>query len=225
MQLLLAWACQYHCESGDYEFLKLEPDGGYHDPLGFVRQVREEWLDRVEDEVRAATGLVDDTQHEELFDRYVTQISLLLKGERYYDAHTGQYKEPDQNLFNRIEDLLEVPDPEEFRTNLINGIAAHAIDNPGDDLRPSKVFPDYLRALKEAYYIEHRDQIATLITDVLRIIDDTEDDRAALEPAARAAADTVRKRLKEDFSYCDPCARATLAVLLKERYEAHPILR
>lgn len=217
--LLILERIEALCEGGDYEFLKLQPDGGYHDPLGFVAQVRDVWLEMVDEEVRAATGLVDDAQHEELFSRYVTQVSMWVKGERYPDPLTGQLRDPDQALFDRIEDLLDVDEPDDFRRNLINLVAAHAIDNPGEELRPSEVFPDLLRALKEAYYAEHAEQIATLVGDALRILGE---DAAGLEPAAVRGAELLISRLQADAGYCHPCARSVLAVLLKERYSTIP---
>lgn len=203
------------CEGGDYEFLKLDPDGGFHDPIGFVKQVREVWLDRVDEEVRNASGLVDDTQYDELFNRYITHISLWVKGERVRDAVTGQMQDPDETLFRRVEDALEVEDTEEFRRNLINMVAAYAIDHPGDDLNAVEVFPDYVSRVKEAYYTQHRGQIATQIRGMLSLLEESEDE---LAPQVKVQAEAMRENLRDRYGYCDACARETVGVLLRERY-------
>ena len=203
------------CEGGDYEFLKIEPDGGFHDPMSFVAQVKDAWLDLVDNEVRAATGLIDVAQVEDLFSRYVTQISVWAKNERVRDALTGEMHDPDPMLFERIEGALDVDAPEEFRRNLINRAAAHAIDHPGEKMRAVDVFPEYVHLVREAYFAEHRAQIAGQARALLRLLDEGAD---GIEPQALKSAQELRRRLAEDFGYCDACARAVVAVLMRERY-------
>ena len=66
----------------------------------FLKQVRERWLDLLDGEVRNSTGLVEESRHEQLFDRYITHVSLWLKGERIRDPHhrrvLGPRSEPAQ---------------------------------------------------------------------------------------------------------------------------------
>ena len=70
------------CARSDYDFLQQSPDRGYFDHRGFLKQVHERWLDRVEDELRKSTGLIDETQHTELFDQYVGHVSDWTKRKR-----------------------------------------------------------------------------------------------------------------------------------------------
>ena len=95
-------------DKGDYEFLQHKPESGYHDHRDFLKQVRKEWLELLDREVRTSTGLVEESRYEELFERYITHVSLWLKGERYRDPHTGDYSDPDQKLLKRVESILEV---------------------------------------------------------------------------------------------------------------------
>ncbi len=62
------------CDANDYDFLREKPEAGFHDHRGFVEQVRSRWLDRVDEEFRECTGLVEETQYRDLFDRYVTHV-------------------------------------------------------------------------------------------------------------------------------------------------------
>jgi predicted Ser/Thr protein kinase len=139
---------------------------------------------------------------------------MWLKGERYRDPVTGELSDPDQTLLKRVEHTLEVKNPEEFRRNLINMVAAFAIDHPGAPLEPGRIFPRYLEQLKESYFLEHRQQISTLIADMLALLSDAEQTVAA-EPRkqARAAIDRLQQH-----GYCPHCARAALGELFKERY-------
>jgi len=202
------------CERGDYEFLKEKPDGGYQDHRAFVAQVRERWLDRVDDEVRTATGLVEESQYTELFDRYVTHVAYWVKNERVYNKLTGKNEDPDVELMNSIEKILEVgKDPTTFRRDLISSVAAHAIDNPGQKIDYQRVFPRHLARVKAAYFADRKKQIGVIVRDALALLggDTLEDDN-------RRAADTTLATLRARFGYCDGCARDALGELVKHRF-------
>ena len=203
------------CESGDYDFLQLKPESGYHDHRDFLKQARQSWLDIVDGEVRTATGLVEESRYEELFERYINQVSLWLKGERYRDPITGEYSDADQTLLKRIESILEVKNAEEFRRNLINMIAAHAIDHPGTEIEHARIFPRYLEQVRDAYFLEHRGQISTVIMDALAILSDA---GSSLSADARSRAQEALDRLIA-IGYCQNCAREALGELARERYE------
>jgi serine protein kinase len=204
------------CSSSDYQFLKVEAADGYHSHHDFVRQVRERWLDLFEVELRSATGLVEEAQYEQLFQRYVTQVSLWVKGERFQDPVTGKRSDPDETLFRRIEDILEVENAQEYRRNLINVVAAHAIDHPGTRVDHAAIFPRQLEKLREAYYNDHRAQIRTTMHDILGLLSEQP---PGLEPEAQARANGALDTLKGRFGYCEHCARTALAELYKQRYE------
>jgi serine protein kinase len=205
------------CEKGDYPFLKHKPDSGFHDHRGFLAQVRDGWLSRVDTELRTSTGLVEESRYEELFERYVTQVSLWIKGERYRDPLTGKYEEPDETLFRRIEDILEVKDAKEFRRNLISNVAAFAIDHPGQPLEPQLIFPRHVERVKETYFLERRSQIAIMLRDMLSLLSDPSQ-QPVLEEDRRRAAQAALDRIIADYGYCQQCARACLGELLKARY-------
>src|SRR5262249_22557233 len=86
------------CERDDYDFLKQKPDGGYFDHRSFVDLARSEWLDRVDRELREASGLVEAQKHADLFDRYVTHVSHWVKHEKIYNPVTGKSEDPDTDL-------------------------------------------------------------------------------------------------------------------------------
>ena len=203
------------CEKGDYQFLKHKPESGYHDHRGFLTQVRETWLTRLDTEVRTSTGLVEESRYEELFERYVLQVSLWIKGERFRDPLTGRYEEPDETLFRSIEDILEVKDAKEFRRNLISMVAAYSIDHPGEPLDPQQIFPRYVERVKEAYFTERRGLIATMLRDILNLLSESP---AVLEEERKRSAQAALDRVIANYGYCRDCARTSLGELLKARY-------
>lgn len=203
------------CQRGDYDFLKQPPDRGYHDARGFVRQVKQKWLDRVDDELRTCSGLIEETQYLELFDRYIEHVSYWIKGERIYSRVTGKYEEPDQEFMASIERMLGAGDKaEEFRRNMISAVAGHAIDHPGQKVDYARLFPRYLERLKESYFGERRKQVSAIVEDVLRLIEGD----ASLERERRENAQRTLDQLKARFGYADVSVRIALGELLNDRY-------
>lgn len=203
------------CESADYDFLHEGVDGGYHDHRGFIEIVRQRWLDRVDDELRQATGLVEESQYLELFDRYVTSVSYWLKKEKVPNPHTGKDEDPDTRFMEGVEQMLGVVrNHDSFRKDLISGVAAYAIDHPGDKVVYARVFPRYIQQLREASWASRKKQLAEIIEDVLRV--------AASQPVPDAErqrrARTTLEKMTATFGYPARGARDVLAELLARRY-------
>ena len=150
----------------DYAFLKQEPrEGGFHDHRAFRLQLREWYLDTFEDELRQASGLVDETSYEELFSRYVTNVSASVKGEKLKNAVTGALEPPDEGLMQEVENLLDINENRpEARASLMGRIAAWAIDNPGQKLAQSRIFRERLQVIRGAVFRERR--VPVVVEDV-----------------------------------------------------------
>jgi predicted Ser/Thr protein kinase len=203
------------CEVEDYDFLREAVDGGYHDHRGFVEIVRQRWLDRVDDELRRATGLVEEAQYLELFERYVTHVSYWLKHERVPNPMTGRDEETDVRWMEGVEQMLGVVrDHDAFRKNLISGVAAYAIDHPGEKVVYSRVFPRYIQQLREASWASRKKQLAEIVEDVLRTIAGQPLPDAERQRRARATLDALVSR----HGYDERGARDVLAELLARRY-------
>ncbi len=202
------------CARGDHLFLKQTPDRGYFDHRGFIRQIHGRWLDRVDDELRSCTGLIEETQYKDLFDKYVTHVSYWVKNERIHNPMTGKYEDPDQDLMSRIESRLDVgKDVGEFRRNLISAIAGAAIARPGERVDYARLFPRYIEKLREAYYEERRKQVGMIARDVLRLLHEER-----LDPDHERSARETLARMCERFGYEEGSARDALAELVRDRY-------
>jgi predicted Ser/Thr protein kinase len=203
------------CQRNDYEFLKESPDRGYQDHRGFIRQVRNEWLLRVDDEVRACSGLIDETQHVGLFDRYVMNVSFWVKSERIYNKLTGAYEDPDQDLMSSVERKLGVTkEADDFRRNLISNVAAYAIDHPGAGVDYLRLFPRHIGRLREAYFEERGEQVSDIITDVLALLAEGQ----SLDGERRVRAERTFATLCDRFGYNKDSAREALSELIRDRY-------
>lgn len=201
----------------EYAFLQEEKlPGGYHDHALFRRTIRERLMDVLEDEFRLASGLVDESRYIELFDRYVTNVSVWIKGEKVRNPVTGQYEEADERMMREVEALLGNPErPADFRNGLINAIAAWAIDHPGDPVDNRKVFADYLRRLREAVFAERRGSVARLCRDLMILL---KEEGVGLDEQRRGAAQRALEQLRDRFGYQDSSALDAAAALMRERF-------
>jgi serine protein kinase len=205
------------CELDDYDFLKESVVSGYHDHRGFIEVVRQRWLDKVDGELRRATGLVEEAQYLDLFDRYVTSVSYWLKKERIPNPHTGKDEEVDVKWMESVEAMLGArSNQENFRKDFISVVAAYAIDHPGQRPVYARVFPRYIEQLREASWASRRKQLAEIVEDMLRIL--------SVQPVqdaerARRAAQTWQA-LHTQFGYPEQGGRWVLAELLARRYAA-----
>jgi predicted Ser/Thr protein kinase len=203
--------------TAEYAWLQEEKvAGGYHDHKLFRQALRTRLLDMLEDEFRVASGLVDETKYNELFERYVTHVSYWVKGEKLRNPLTGQYEDPDERLMREVEALLGTPDkPDQLRHSLINLIAAWAIDHPGDPLDHTKVFGPQLRRLRDAVFAERRVHVARLCRDVLILL---REEGAGLDAERRDQARAVVERLIDRYGYAEASAVDAALALVRERF-------
>jgi serine protein kinase len=206
---------------GDHDFLKRPPEGGYHDHRALLEATRQRWLDLVDDTFRRCSGLVEESQYVDLFDRYVTHVSYWLKKERVPNPVTGRDEPADTQLMESVEAMLGVSGgaskAEEFRRDLINVVAGHAIDHPGT--RPSMpgLFPRYLQQLREATYGKRRRQLAELAEDVVRVASTKETTPGGLDGGREARAqETLAALLREGYTVRS--ARDVITELQRRRY-------
>ena len=201
----------------EYAFLQDEKlPGGYHDHVLFRRAIRERLLDSLEDELRIASGLVDESRYTDLFERYVTHVSYWVKGEKTRNAVTGQYEDPDERMMREVESLLGNSDePAEFRHGLIGTIAAWAIDHPGQPIDNRHVFASHLRRLREAAFGERRTLVAKLCRDLVMLL---KEEGAGLNEPRRSAATRAASELYTRFGYEASSAGDAAAVLVRERF-------
>lgn len=200
--------------------------GGYHDHKLFRDIVRSRLLDTLEEEMRAASGIVDEVRYNELFDRYIVHVGATVKQEKLRNPHTGGSEAPDDRMMREIELLLGVKSKhEDHRKGLISMIAAWAIDHPGEKIVNAVVFPQQLRRLRDAFFADRRKAVALLCRDLVMILRDRVTRGSSSEPPAgnnlreeqRKNALAALGRL-EAMGYCEHCALEAGSALLRARF-------
>ncbi len=202
------------CARDDYEFLKEQPDGEYRNHTDFVDVVKARWLDIVEGELRAASGLIDEHRHLGLLDRYVTQVSHWVKKERVFNPVTGKDEVADLDLMKSVEEKLDVDDASAFRNDLLNAVAAWAIDHPEQDVRYEELFPRYIEQLRQAYFGERHAQVGEIGQAIVALLDDDE----TLDEDLREAAQQALQVLVGVYGYERSSAKVAIGALVDARY-------
>lgn len=199
-----------------YDWLRFEPDGDYHRPERDIATVRAVYLDRVEREVREASGLVDEAEYARLFERYVTHVNHWLRGEKLTDPVSGARLDPDERIMREMEERLgRDGDERRFRSQIISSIAAFRIDQPDAPVSYPSIFPTYFERLKEQYFASKQESLRKIQEQLVRYLDD--------EPLTDEETATVSSTLgvlEQRFGYTRETAAEAVALLLSVRYAA-----
>ena len=206
--------CQRKAE---FEWLQQDTQaGGYHDVKLFRETLASRLLGIWEQELYASSGLVADAQYDDLFEKYVQHVSVWTKKERIRNKHTGDYEEPDEQMMREVERLLDVKgDAQEARKQMISGIAAWAIDHPGQKVEGRNVFPNFLRRLRDAIFSDKRVEIAKQARDIVVLV---REEGAGLDEHRRKEVREVIAQLTSRFAYCDNCSADMASMLVRKRY-------
>jgi serine protein kinase len=210
----------------EYDWLREKPQsGGYHDTRAFRDAVRMRLLDAIEDQLRLASGLVDEARYSDLFDRYIANVNVSVKNEKVRNPITGEHENPDERMMREIEALLGIKAKhEDHRRGLISQIAAWAIDHPGEKIVNSVVFPEQLRKLRDTVFVERKKALGGIVRDLVgvlreRVSGGRQEDagRTSLREEQRKAALAALDRL-QSMGYCDRCALDAATAVLRARF-------
>ncbi|MDP3276517.1 MAG: serine protein kinase PrkA [Deltaproteobacteria bacterium] len=199
----------------EYEWLRVEPQaGGYHDSLGFLQVLRKRLVSQFEQDLREATGLIDEARYVESFERYVLHVRAFVKGEKILNPVTGRDEGADEAMMREIERALGATGtPAQFRGDLISMVAGWAIDHPGERVDYLGLFPRYLDRLREAFFAERRERVVSLSQELLVFLSGGAD---SLDAEARARSERALARLCDRNGYCEHCARDAVSTVLHE---------
>jgi len=201
----------------EFEWLQQDPlGGGYHDTKQFLESLQSRLLDEWEHELYASSGLVEEAQYEELFERYVQHVSVWVKKERIRNKVTGEYEEPDEKLMREVERLLDVKgEASDARQAMISAIAAWALDHPNAKVEAAAVFPHYLKRMRDAIYEGRRPAVAALARDVVLLV---RDEGAGLDHDRKKNAQECVDELVRRYGYCPHCAADAASMTLRRRF-------
>lgn len=201
----------------EHPFLEKEAEvGGYHDFRLFVETAADRVYDKIEADIRDASGLVEESQYQQLLTKYISHVRYAVKGEKVVSETTGQDEDPDEKMMKRVEDSLGVTeDAGDFRNNLISRVAAWAIEHPRQKISGEIIFPEHLRRIRNAYFQDHRKKVVKIAKNALNLLSGEVD---GLDKTDRDAAEHMVDRLIQDRGYCKKCMSDALARLIANRF-------
>jgi predicted Ser/Thr protein kinase len=190
--------------------------GGYHDHALFRDLLTDRLLGVWEEELRTASGLVDEKQYAGLFVRYTENVSAWSKGERIRNRVTGEFIEPDANLMEEVESLLGWEgNPDEFRRGLLSKFAAWTLDHPNDPIENHVVFADLIHKLRAAVYAKLRKPVGELCRDM---VDYVRGNGAKVPEDRKTEIRRALDAMRDQYGYCDHCASDAAAMLVRKRF-------
>ena len=203
-------------QSSVYEFLRLKPDGDYHQPAKYLETLRDWYMTLLEEELHQAMGLVDRNATADLFARYVDNVMHDVRGEKRHNPVTGRYDDPDQRLLRDVEERLGVPEKEvaDYRAGVMHRIAAWRMDNPEAPLDYELIFTERMARLNDAFYEEKRKVADRIKSDLLTYLTHGAE---RLNEEARTRVETTLASLQQDFGYESDSAMEVVGHLLKWR--------
>jgi predicted Ser/Thr protein kinase len=203
-------------ETSFYPYLRMEPKDGYYDHKSFIEVARGWFLDRVDGDLRAASGLVAEASYAELFGRYINHVIHFVRKERLRNAVTGAMEEPDEKLMQEVEKELGAEGARaDFRQQLISKVGAWSVDHSGEKPDYPEIFPDHFARLRKSYFELHRRRLGKILRDTVKLLTDGE---SGLPPESVKDSRALLERLERERGYCAECAREALVLLLRLRY-------
>jgi serine protein kinase len=197
-----------------HAFLRIEPDGGYHDPAGFLETIQTVWLESLNDEVRDAMQLVPVDEYRRHFEHYVETLVALTKREKVRDPVTGSMKEPDAAFLDEVEAIIaDGVEAATFRDGLLGRIGAYRVEHSETSVDVTALFPESVRALQDDYYSRN----AEIIDEVQRsaLLYGTED-LEHLDGELRERVVATMEALIERHGYCEACAKDAISFLSRQ---------
>ncbi|HEV7559577.1 MAG TPA: hypothetical protein VGO00_29075 [Kofleriaceae bacterium] len=200
-----------------YEFLRQDVQpGGYHDHKKLVDVARGRLFDAIDDEVRAAVGLIEESEYNRVFERYVQHAMHAIKKEKVRNPSTGRMEDPDEAMMKEVERTLEITGrPDEFRQGMIAKIGAWSLDHRGQKPVISEIFADLLRKLRDAYFEKHKKTIAKGIGDLVMLVSGN---AGSLGSEAKTRAEAALGSLIDKHGYSRESARDLVGALASMRY-------
>lgn len=193
-----------------YDFLKIEPNNGYHAVEDFVDQVADRYTAMILSEFRDSMALISEAEFDHQFDEYLRHVIAFNRGEKVTNPQTGHAESPSARIMETVEDLLSLDEPAAmFRQNLVARIGAFALDHPNEKVSFRSLFPDLLKAVKTAFFEERRERVREVLEAILKL---AQDENAELSPADRKQVETVRANMA-GLGYCDSCLEDVAAFL------------
>lgn len=195
-----------------YDFLRLEPDEGYHHNEGFIEEVRQVFFRWVSVEIYDSMELIEPKEFSRRVEDYFRHVRAYVAGEKILNEATGKFEDPSEEVMSGLEKLADTKESADgFRKNLITKVAAYSLDHVQEKLDYAAIFPDLIGRLRDSYYKEKQKPLEKLGRAIL----DFDEDLSQVAEADRPRVKKTLANMRERYGYCDHCAKETISFVLR----------
>jgi serine protein kinase len=196
-----------------YDFLRLEPDEGYHDNDLFIEEVREEYFRWISVEVYDSMGLIEETEYDRRVDDYFKHVRAYVAGEKLQNPRTGAFENPSTEVLEGLEKLMALREsPDAFRRNLITKIAAYSLEHPKAKIDYHEIFADVFKNLRDSYY---KDKAKALIQLAQFVLVFNTNDSGLIPAPEKPKVERTLKLMREKYGYNDDSAKEAISFVLR----------
>lgn len=187
-------------------FRQLEEGLKYHSLINDAKRteyaehlstMKEEFGNILKREIQIAV-VADESDLNRLFDNYIENVVAYVQSEKIKDDITGEDREPNEDLMRDIEEKIKVAKSakDEFRSKVVQSMGVRSQRGQQFDVHSDE-------QLKEAITLKlFEDRKDSIRLESLHTRTPDADDQEKI--------DTIKKRLVEQFGYCDFCATMAL---------------
>jgi serine protein kinase len=177
--------------------------------LALLREAQNELDEILKSHVRKAVS--EEKSIRELYGHYIDEVFAYKHGNMITDPITKKDRKPDEEFMKNIENAGHITAHDEFREKLMSQMAKRGRDREKDSSLPPFDYSSDQRlahALEMYLFDKERDKInweSTISRSVLDVRDKNSD-----KDQDQEKIDIMKKRLIDQFGYCDLCARDVL---------------
>ncbi|HVJ66059.1 MAG TPA: hypothetical protein VM901_12435 [Bdellovibrionota bacterium] len=210
----------------DYDYLRLEPNHGYHDYVHLLDLVENEWLAWVDEDVKSCLDLSDQDKFLAVIGEYIQQVTHMIRGEKIKNKITGKSEEASTDALRRFEATIGVSDSEasDFRQSIMGRLGAWKLENasfPGGQPLPFEtIFADLLRKMHNHFFEERRSvlqKIGDYLSETKNVLLDLEGSSSS-EREGKTLTRRALNGMQSRFGYGPLSAQEALSELIKRRY-------
>ncbi len=210
-------------KKSEYDFLNMSAHGDYHNPPKFIELINEAALDDFDKKLRESLGLVDDRSYEDYLKRYIENINAMIKGEKIKNVVTSKYEDADEYFIKEFENNINLKeDAANFRSHLISKLGAWYLDNKGEEVDYTKIFPEVVDRLKESFRKEQEKVIHKIAKNLVFFEAEMSGKEVKghipLKEDIKKEIKVVIDNLQSSYGYSQNGSFELIKYLIKERY-------
>lgn len=215
----------------NYDFLSRQRDDGYHDFRAFTAVLRQRYDEIIASEIENSIVNVDPGDIEKRIRKYLTHVTAYNRNEKVKNEQTGADIEPDENMMQTIEELMNVEESERdaFRFRMVSRLtnamtAGTSKLTPGPDaagIDLQKVYNDMFKEVHRSLYREVRDSVnwSAIKRHLDKCRNRTELNKQLEEKGGdeKTSTMTLIDNMERTYGYCFECAKPIILYFIEKR--------